>query len=107
MGYYSNVAIALNKKLLTEDLLKTKTLSTLFKETEPAYKNESAVYWEWEYIKWYESDKKIGSILAYLNDLDETDFGFIRIGENDTDIEFLGHPWDFGLQTERWISKPY
>ena len=55
-------------------------------------------------IKWYEGYPDIDSMTNLLSELDEEDYGFIRIGEEDTDTESMGVPWEYDMWVTRKIS---
>ena len=65
-----------------------------------------AITWLWEYLKWYDSYDDVKFVKTLLNDLDEEDYLFIRVGEADDDTEihggFLENP--FNMCIVRGIS---
>lgn len=58
-------------------------------------------YYTFNDIKWYEDYGEIQLVMDFLNGLDDKDFGFIRIGEDITDIETLGDYSEYDL----WVSR--
>lgn len=98
MGYYSTVVIAVNKGCYLASLL-SNDLPTLFKENNPVPYN-NAMYWRFSDYKWYDSYESISNVMDYLNNLSldsREAFGFIRIGEESTDIEELGDPSEYDI----------
>jgi hypothetical protein len=109
MGYYSSVAIALTKEQYLEDQLLKNKLPTLLKK-EPDLVKDDAVYWFLPYTKWYDDFPEVCEVTDYLNKLYEQypdpPFGFIRVGEEQGDIEELGSPGDFDMHTSTEIILP-
>lgn len=97
MGYRSDVALALSKKAtqqfdemrkaLTPD--KQEDLSILLKADTIKHKNDARLYY-WKQIKWYEDYQGISILAHFLCSLEESDYLFIRLGEEIADNEVLG-----------------
>jgi hypothetical protein len=58
----------------------------------------------WESIKWYDSYPEIQAIEGMLDDLDEDDYGFIRLGEDQGDIEQKGCPSEYDMYTSTTVD---
>ena len=108
MGYRSQVAIALNKKAfwkhVGEDI-------TEFKDCDQILEADDNVTFVWEHVKWYpsyEGVKAVMRVVAKVNedndDPDGDDYGFLRIGEEESDIEREGSPWDFDMSISTSMS---
>jgi len=87
---------------------------------------EEAFYYKWEDIKWYTGYSDIDNLMEWLNDIEDieeespnidpktgkkyswnqTQWGFIRLGEKDDDIETHGDPYHFSVQVYRHIEYP-
>ena len=58
----------------------------------------------WESVKWYDSYPEIQAIEGMLDDLDEDDYGFIRVGEEDGDVEHKGYPSEYDMYTSTTVD---
>ena len=67
---------------------------------------EGLYYANW--VKWYPDDPQIAKLMIFFDALEhagrEEEFGFIRLGEDDSDIEILGSPYDIGLGYSRHVT---
>lgn len=117
MGYYSDVGLALTKTGI--DFLQARLASpevneelreevkTLLTHAERHYTDTAsgAEVWYWEGIKWYDFKpdgfQEVCFITDVLTELEDTDYRFIRIGEEYDDTEAKGgfweNPFDFEL----------
>lgn len=66
----------------------------------------------WEWVKWYDAFDdvaKVNEIMAELNDRDHEDgygYKFLRIGEEDTDVESRTNNYEVELWMRREIDIP-
>ena len=124
MGYRSDVGIALTKKGIAtlQDKLASQDISEelrarvkeLLAHADRHYTDAAsgAEVWYWEWIKWYDcypvGYQDISFIMDALNELDDEDYRFIRIGEeyDDTEVsgEFWENPFDFELTRSMTLS---
>jgi len=106
MGTRSTVIIVLNKQVLIDALLKVNPLPQELVDTECIHETEEAKYWLWGDIKWYETYPEIKTVMDYLSELDEDNFGFM---ENNEDYGFtlLGTPWEYGIKDCNYIDTPW
>ena len=58
----------------------------------------------WSSIKWYEGYDDIDMIEAFINNIPESDFYFLRIGEEENDNEIRGEFWESDMYINRNIS---
>ena len=91
MGYRSEIAIAIDNDLITSEF------EQLLHDADLKQKHESYTLYMYDCVKWYESYTEVSEVMSFLNNLDDENFGFIRIGEELGDIELLGTPYDFNL----------
>jgi len=103
MGYRSQVAIAFDKEVFWKHVGKD---IKHFKDCDLIQQTKESITFLWEDVKWYDSYDDVKSISRVIDRVasdesyvDKELFGFIRIGEEDGDIEKVGSPWDFGLDT--------
>lgn len=104
MGYRSDLVIGIRKSVLAQDLINP-TIPSIVKELSTASTDE-AVYYFIEQWKWYESYPDIREIEAWFDSMDYEDFGAMRIGEDDNDIQTWGSPYEFEIYLSRTISAP-
>ena len=99
MGYRSDVALALSKDAAAllkkrleaatpdeRDLIDTPDLYEVDSKTEEAL-------WRWHDTKWYPEFVEVAFVNAFLENLDDDDYLFIRLGENYDDVEIRGDFW--------------
>ena len=103
MGYRSEVVIVLSeeaKKLLEEKLEslpdeEAENIESMFSCSDAHFIHESgAELYHWTWVKWYNSYSEIAFIENFLNNLDDEDYYFMRIGEDLGDIELQGYFYD-------------
>ena len=114
MGYRSEVAIKCEEnafEMFKEVCRKVNYLpDKIYKEG-----NEYILYWDW--TKWYEDFDWIQAIISVMDRLDklndsksdkDTGYGykFLRLGEDDTDIETRENDWNIELWMKREIDIP-
>ena len=116
MGYRSDVGLCLSakgKEFLDarlaeleagtgETRLIREVLNSHYKDDEES----GAVAWFWECTKWYSEFEDVAFIENLLRNLDDEDFLFVRVGEDDNDAETSGAFWrnPFGMCMVRCIS---
>ena len=103
MGYRSKVVIALNNKVIVDNLVKN-NLPSLLKEADRSVEirgpfNDKLRYiiYEFESIKWYDSYFEVTELETFISELDDSDYGFIRVGEDTDDITFNGSPLEYNM----------
>ena len=108
MGYYSDVAIALtengikifNQKLTSSDTIIQNDVSRLLDHAKQhrCDAETKSECWLWQDVKWFAGDlecyQDICFIESVLDELDENDYYFVRIGEDMDDNEIRGFWWD-------------
>ncbi len=105
MGYRSQVALGLCTE--ADQLLKANAemipeLAALIKDSE----SDAPERYFWDSIKWYESFDEIDAMNRFLAFLECHDwqFGFIRLGEEENDIERMGSPSEYDMYVNRCIE---
>ena len=120
MGYYSDVSLCLSKTgsaRLKEKLksaapeLKTEVERLLeYADSHSLDASTEAAFWWWSDIKWYSDFPDVGFMEAFMRELDEKDYYFLRIGEADDDTERLGcnldNPFNMYLVRSIHFSGP-
>ena len=121
MGYRSDVGLCLTeagKKTLEARLSEldpgndtTKYIHELLNTPRDKREDQEsgAVAWLWESLKWYAWAADYGDVAFFENlmqDLEEEDYFFIRVGESDDDTETRGGFWDnpLGMCVVRGIA---
>ena len=108
MGYYSDVAIAMQKKdYLTlkqaiSSLCSAADLIEAAKKKEIQIDKEKYVVLKWQSIKWYNDFEEISFIEKFLKKIPHHDF--IRIGEEMDDIEEYQGTNHYLIEVQRDIS---
>jgi len=114
MGYRSEVAIKCEEKAF--EMLR-ETYKRVDCVPDNVYKDGEHYILYWDWVKWYESYEDVGAIESAMDKLDElqnpndkTDTGygyrFMRLGENDDDVETRENDWDIELWMIRKIDIP-
>ena len=118
MGYRSDIGLVLTQSAVQR---MHKKLNTLNKNSEAfsaitdfiAYADKyhedadtKAKVYLWNYVKWYDDFKEVNFLEELMQELNEQDYLFIRIGEDYDDTEVRGDFWDnpFALELNRGIS---
>tara|TARA_B100001250_G_scaffold355551_1_gene330115 strand:- start:2038 stop:2376 length:339 start_codon:yes stop_codon:yes gene_type:complete len=109
MGYYSTVFFAClhdqHELILAATELEPDV--TYGKETS---EDEEYFCCEWNGVKWgYTSDTTDFEGLLQMMSGQQLDgstrtFGYIRMGEEDDDVEYIGDPWAFGINYVRYLE---
>jgi len=110
MGYHSEVVIGIKKEAIASLLLEGVNFPFLLgQDYVPSETVNDVVYWTIHDIKWYDEFPDILEVIELMDNLDSMDgelYGFIRTGEDDTDTESRGCPWDLGMYVVRSIRTP-
>ena len=105
MGYRSDVFLRIAEPLVEVVQAAAKldpNLGEMLKEGESDHGAKTDFYWE--SYKWYDSYPEIRAIENMLDDLDYDDFGFIRLGEDQGDIEQKGCPSEYDMYTSTTVD---
>jgi hypothetical protein len=106
MGYCSDVGLCLTKigkevlearvNALEAGNEKTSHIRRLLDKPNGKREDEEsgAIAWLWDSIKWYLDYDNVSFIENFLQDLDEEEYLFIRIGASDDDTEIRGGFFD-------------
>lgn len=137
MGYRSQIAIAVDKHIITQDLIHPLIPPVLRFEEERKI-TDAGCFWVLEDWKWYDNDPDVRDILRFFDELDDMPrftykverthlvkyhndkgppsdlveytqaaYGAIRIGEDNDDSEYWGSPEEYEMYTERHLITPY
>lgn len=116
MGYYSEAALVITAKgaetmrsMIDEQQLGMALRTRNFLEEANTHSIDSesfAEFFHWDSVKWYLMFEEIACINSVMEELDDEDFLFIRIGEDFEDIEILGRYWEnpFNLDVVRTVE---
>ena len=58
----------------------------------------------WEYTKWYDTYPEVRAVENLLDMLQDDDYGFIRLGEEEGDIDRKGSPGDVDMYVQTSID---
>ena len=110
MGYYSTVYFACHSDQHKLILAATELEPDIVHGQETS--NDEEIYCcEWNYVKWggY-NDAEATAFEELLSSIESSctntlcPFGFMRIGEEHNDVEFIGDPNDFGIHYRRYLE---
>lgn len=104
MGYRSDAVIGIRKEVLVRHLIRPEIPECL-KHVE-SWENNGRHYYKIDSWKWYSSYSDIQEIEKWFASMDDEDFGAMRIGEDDKDIETWGDPYEFEIHLNRYIDCP-
>mgnify|MGYP001342826379 CR=1 FL=1 len=109
MGYRSNVAFAGDEvaKFIIENVVKRDDTFKEFIEYGEDLAYGEAIRIRWDSIKYYDGYEDVdclNNIMVALDQFSEESYGFMRIGEDVTDIEEKGYPYDFDMYLNRSIE---
>lgn len=91
MGYRSDVIVAMKQEKFKE-LLKTvddNLALDIFEGSDTREKKEWILL-SFHDVKWYDEYKDVKAIMDFINNMDDDDFEYHRLGEEPTDYEVLG-----------------
>ena len=105
MGYYSDAALALTGKgvdTLDKKLAAPETSEETRKEVQDLL-SQADHHWAWS--KWYSNFPEVAFVESLMDEMDEEDYRFIRIGEDYDDTEVRGGFWEnpFDMELSRNI----
>lgn len=103
MGYRYQVAIAIKPSIFEQA---PDNVKEAFKEifVNPVKTEDHRVVFYHEYIKWYDTDEVVGTIMNYMVSLNDEEYGMIIMGEEDGDIEYYGDSFQFDLGYVRTLE---
>ena len=112
MGYRSDVAIALTYSEATllkelsdsDEELKELLDMAITSEHWPPEGEGYITKFKWEYQKWYVSFPCVFAMTRFMNNIDDENYRFLRIGEEPQDIEEEGHLLCDGMYISRYIE---
>ena len=102
MGYRSQVAV----KFTPEAIKVVKIFAQLDNSIRELIEDACIACYDscsfrWDHIKWYEDHPDIIAFMDLLYQLNDEDYGMIRLGDEDGDIERYGSPCDFDM----WVTR--
>ena len=107
MGYRSDVVLKLDTPAYSalEAVAKVSDeVKSLLSDADTAHIVDDVYTYFWSSIKWYDMYKEIGHLDLLLSSLPPESYGFIRLGEESTDVEERGSPHDFDIHVTRRIE---
>ncbi len=105
MGYRSDVAVALSKKAAARLNARLKAANSEERylldkaDSHSIDKSTGQELYRWNYVKWYPEFKEVSFITSFLEEVDDSDYLFLRVGEDIGDVERSGEFYEnvFGL----------
>lgn len=108
MGYRSDIAFVVKRSAFAD--MWRQDADAMTKVTDYAstiLKKDDSVLVLWNSVKWYDSYDEIGNFERLVSNLDNEDYYFLRLGENNDDTEELGGYWDNPFDTSISRSLNY
>jgi len=102
MGYRSDVYLRIAEPIVEVIDAARKLDDNLDKMLSEAQDGKTDFYWEW--IKWYDTDTGVQAVDSLLDMLQDDDYGFIRLGEEDGDIDRKGCPVEYNMYTNTSVE---
>ena len=102
MGYRSQVTIVLKKETYQKH---ENILREAMKGCDSIEQTDTAYYFSWDAVKWETTFENVKVIEKVLSQCDEEDYGFMRVGEEENDLDTKGTPGEFNVFLERTISS--
>ena len=100
MGYRSEVYLRISEPLVEVVDAARKlddTLDKMLSEGAEVGLEGNKTDFHWEYTKWYDSYPEVQAVESLLEMLQDDDYGFIRLGEEEGDIERKGYPGEYDM----------
>lgn len=101
MGYRSEVVLVVSREGLSKLYQQIPdAMREVSQYADSFCQKDDAYFLKWEYIKWYDSFSEIAALeSALVNDLENDQYHFLRLGEEDDDVEQHGSFWDNPFDT--------
>ena len=97
MGYRSNVYLRVAEPLVEVVDAARKLDDKLDEMLRHGSCDGSKTDFHWEWVKWYGSYPEVQAVDSLLSMLQDDDYGFIRVGEEDGDVDRQGSPSDYDM----------
>ena len=107
MGYRSEVYLRIAEPLIEVVDAARKlddTLDKMLSEGSEVGLEGNKTDFYWEYTKWYDSYPEVRAVESLLDMLQDDDYGFIRLGEEEGDIDRKGYPGDYDMYVQTSID---
>ena len=104
MGYRSDVYLRIAEPLVEVVDAARKLDDKLDEMLRQASCDGSKTDFNWGWVKWYDSYPEVQAVESLLSMLQEDDYGFIRIGEEDGDIDRQGCPSDYDMYVQTSVD---
>ena len=80
------------------------TLDKMLSDGEEKRIDKVKTDFHWEYTKWYDTYPEVRVVEGLLDMLQDHDYGFIRLGEEEGDIERRGDPCEYDMYTNTSVE---
>jgi len=107
MGYRSEVYLRIAEPLVeVVDAARKldENLDKMLSVAEVERVDEAKTDFHWEYTKWYDTYPEVRAVESLLDMLQDDDYGFIILGEEQGDIEQKGYPSDYDMYTNTSVD---
>lgn len=109
MGYRSDIIIAIKPEVRARHLISSEIPACLMNDNsvvKESHPQTGFFYFRIEGWKWYETYPEIQEIEAWFESMDDSEFGAMRMGEDNDDNQTWGSPYDFDICLNRYLSCP-
>ena len=107
MGYRSEVYLRIAEPLVeVVDAARKldENLDKMLSDGEAERIDKVKTDFHWEYTKWYDTYPEVRAVESLLDMLQDDDYGFIRLGEEQGDIEQKGYPSEYDMYTNTSVD---
>jgi len=104
MGYRSDVYLRIAQPLVEVVDAARKLDDKLDEMLRQASCDGSKTDFHWEWVKWYDTYPEVQAVDSLLSMLQEDDYGFIRLGEDDGDADRQGCPGDYDMYIQTSVD---
>jgi len=110
MGYRSDILLVAETEAIVAGVLADPNLAVALNSADSKCEKGTAIVYIFNDRKWYENEplypnvKAIQNFMINLERFEPCQYGFIRIGEDDDDIETQGDPGNWDCYINRELS---
>lgn len=104
MGYRSDVYLRIAQPLVEVVDAARKLDDKLDEMLKHGTCDGSKTDFHWEWTKWYNSYPEVQAVDSLLSMLQDDDYGFIRLGEDDGDVDRQGSPGDYDMYIQASVD---
>ena len=109
MGYYSDVVVVMSKEQWVRETLIGRMPIGILNEFDSHTSTDSKVIWQTTGVKWNNAFPDVSTVYEWLSAMEQdpdadSQFGFMRLGEEMGDVETVGWPYEFDVYPVQYIQ---